>query len=444
MYARGTVTNEGNYKISVDLLQAGTAQVQASNVFTLGTGSGGEIESQTAGEGRHAAAKMVVGTAATGGEGDTLDFSFTINGSTFSITGIGLTGADAAAQADEIKAGLEADDNFNEYFTVSVDNDAITITAKEADTDFSFTTTLNEGAGAGQSELVLEDAASNAIVQAGSLTATTDTSVGGADDFATVASSFSVSKASQNITNIDTVDGTQMAGGTYSIITSNKVSAGDVTASYNLNDPSGFITSTATAANFGGYKYITMSLEVTGKDTDNNTIDVTVKYRAMDGNGTWTSGTANLTGVQSDGTGFEGADDVISGVTLGNTTFDINTASVGDKAALTVWDASAANDDVVKITDGTNNYYFSVSAGALDGASDKNFYMYQVDSDGVVYDGAIQMDFDEYLVSESPAFQFTIASGLLRAQWLPAAPSLRTSPSSREQAASTCWKIPRP
>lgn len=412
VYARGTVTNEGNYKISVDLLQAGTAQVQASNVFTLGTGSGGEIESQTAGEGRHAAAKMVVGTAATGGEGDTLDFSFTINGSTFSITGIGLTGADAAAQADEIKAGLEADDNFNEYFTVSVDNDAITITAKEADTDFSFTTTLNEGAGAGQSELVLEDAASNAIVQAGSLTATTDTSVGGADDFATVASSFSVSKASQNITNIDTVDGTQMAGGTYSIITSNKVSAGDVTASYNLNDPSGFITSTATAANFGGYKYITMSLEVTGKDTDNNTIDVTVKYRAMDGNGTWTSGTANLTGVQSDGTGFEGADDVISGVTLGNTTFDINTASVGDKAALTVWDASAANDDVVKITDGTNNYYFSVSAGALDGASDKNFYMYQVDSDGVVYDGAIQMDFDEYLVSESPAFQFTIASGL--------------------------------
>ncbi|MBO8154649.1 MAG: flagellin, partial [Thermovirga sp.] len=32
VYARGTVTNEGNYKISVDLLQAGTAQVQASNV----------------------------------------------------------------------------------------------------------------------------------------------------------------------------------------------------------------------------------------------------------------------------------------------------------------------------------------------------------------------------------------------------------------------------
>jgi len=409
VYARGTVSNEGNYKISVDLLQAGTAQIQASNVFTLGSGSGGEIESQTAGEGRKAAAKLVVGTAATGAEGDTLDFSFTVNGSTFSVSGVALTAGTAAGQADEIKAGLEADDNFNKYFTVSVDDTAVTITAKEAGTDFSFTTTLNEGA---TSELVLEDAAANAIVQTGSLTATTDTSTGGADDFATVASSFSVSKASQNITNIDTVDGNQLAGGTYSVITSNNVNAGDVAASYNLNDPSGFISSTATATAFGSYSYITMSIEITGKDTNNNTLDLAVEYRAMQADGTWTNGSVNLSGVQSDGTGFEGAGDVIAGVTLGDTTFDINTASVGDKAALTVWDASGANGDVVKITDGTNNYYFNFSAGALDGASDKNFYMYQVDSNGVTYDGAIQMDFDTYLVDESPAFQFTVASGL--------------------------------
>jgi flagellin len=409
VYARGTVTNEGNYKISVDLLQAGTAQVQASNVFTLGSGSGGEIESQTAGEGRKAAAKLVVGTAATGAEGDTLDFSFTVNGSTFSVSGVALTAGTAAGQADEIKAGLEADDNFNKYFTVSVDDTAVTITAKEAGTDFSFTTTLNEGA---TSELVLEDAAANTIISTANLTATTDTSAGGADDFATVANSFSVSKASQNITNIDTVDGNQLAGGTYSVITSNNVNAGDVAASYNLNDPSGFISSTATATAFGSYSYITMSIEITGKDTNNNTLDLAVEYRAMQADGTWTNGSVNLSGVQSDGTGFEGAGDVIAGVTLGDTTFDINAASVGDKAALTVWDASGANGDVVKITDGTNNYYFNFSAGALDGASDKNFYMYQVDSNGVTYDGAIQMDFDTYLVDESPAFQFTVASGL--------------------------------
>jgi flagellin len=409
VYARGTVSNEGNYKISVDLLQAGTAQIQASNVFTLGSGSGGEIESQTAGEGRKAAAKLVVGTAATGAEGDTLDFSFTVNGSTFSVSGVALTAGTAAGQADEIKAGLEADDNFNKYFTVSVDDTAVTITAKEAGTDFSFTTTLNEGA---TSELVLEDAAANTIISTANLTATTDTSAGGADDFATVANSFSVSKASQNITNIDTVDGNQLAGGTYSVITSNNVNAGDVAASYNLNDPSGFISSTATATAFGSYSYITMSIEITGKDTNNNTLDLAVEYRAMQADGTWTNGSVNLSGVQSDGTGFEGAGDVIAGVTLGDTTFDINAASVGDKAALTVWDASGANGDVVKITDGTNNYYFNFSAGALDGASDKNFYMYQVDSNGVTYDGAIQMDFDTYLVDESPAFQFTVASGL--------------------------------
>ena len=35
VFARGSVTNEGNYKISVDLLEAGVGQVQKSDVFTI-------------------------------------------------------------------------------------------------------------------------------------------------------------------------------------------------------------------------------------------------------------------------------------------------------------------------------------------------------------------------------------------------------------------------
>ncbi|MDN5335004.1 MAG: flagellin [Synergistales bacterium] len=36
VYARGQIANEGNYKISIDLLKAGVGQVQKTNVFTLG------------------------------------------------------------------------------------------------------------------------------------------------------------------------------------------------------------------------------------------------------------------------------------------------------------------------------------------------------------------------------------------------------------------------
>lgn len=416
VYARGTVTNEGNYKISVDLLQAGTAQIQASNVFTLGSGSGGEIESQTAGEGRKAAAKMVIQSGST--NGDTLDFDFTINGKTFSVSSIVLSGS--GSDATEIKAGLEASDDFNKYFTAdaaidSTGNIYVAITAKEAGTDFSFTTTLSA---VGGSSFALSDGTGTVIQAGGTLSATTDTSVGGADDFDTSGSGFAVSKASQNITNIDTVDGNQMAGGTYSVITSNNVAAASMPVGYNLNDPNGFmsvddiLTLDLASSNLS---YLTMSIEVTGKDSDANTLDLAVEYRAMQNDGTWTSGSVNLTGVDSNATNFDGADNIISGVNLGNMSFDINTASVGDKAALTLWDwdtGGLTNGDVVRITDGTNNYYFSFTAGALDGASDKNFYMYQVDSNGVTYDGAIQMDFDTYLVDESPAFQFTVASGL--------------------------------
>lgn len=423
VFARGQIANEGNYKISVDLLQAGKAQIQASNLFSVGAGTGGEITAQTIGEGRHAAAKMVVETAATGAEGDTLGFAFSVAGNSFSVSGIALTGADETAQAAQIKAGLEASDDFNKYFTASLETganpgDTLVITAKDPAVDFSFTTTLAEGA---TSELVLADASGNDIVTSANLSATTSTAAGGAGDFADVANSFSVSKASANVTSVETVAGAQLAGGTYVVNTANGTADTVIAANGGvLQDPSGlFGTSTASgiaaAADtaFGAadeFQYVTMAFKVTGRDADSNTLDFSVDYKAMKADGTWTSGTATLNGVKATDAG--GTLAIGDGIVLDRDalTFDAN-ASLGDQAALTLWQAGPANGDAVTVNADGQSYRFGVADGAFDGASGKSFYMYQVDAGGNAYKGAVKMNFGAYLVDEAPAATFTVADG---------------------------------
>jgi len=63
VFARGQITNEGNYKISVDLLEAGVGQVQKSNVFTLAQDEATQVFSASAvGSGFTAAAAGVTDT----------------------------------------------------------------------------------------------------------------------------------------------------------------------------------------------------------------------------------------------------------------------------------------------------------------------------------------------------------------------------------------------
>jgi len=422
VFARGQIANEGNYKISVNLLQAGKAQIKASNLFSVGAGTGGEITAQTIGEGRHAAAKMVVETAATGAENDSLSFAFSVAGNSFSVSGIALTGADETAQAAQIKAGLEASDDFNKYFSVSLETganpgDTLVIRAKDPGVDFSYTTTLTEGA---TSELVLADAVGNDIVATGSLTATTSTAAGDATDFRTVANSFSVSAASKNITSVETVAGAQLAGGTYVVNTANGTADSAIAAGGVLQDPSGlFGTSTASGiasaadTDFGAageFQYVTMAFKVTGRNADSNTLDFAVDYKAMKADGTWTSGTATLNGVKATDTGQTLA--IGDGIVLDRDalTFNAN-ASVGDQAALTLWQAGPAGGDAVTVNAGSQSYKFGVTNGAFDGASDKSFYIYQVDDGGNAYKGAIKMNFGAYLVDEAPAATFTVADG---------------------------------
>jgi flagellin len=425
VFARGQIANEGNYKISVDLLQAGKAQIQASNLFSVGAGTGGEITAQTIGEGRHAAAKMVVETAATGAEGDTLSLAFSVAGNSFSVSGIALTGADETAQAAQIKAGLEASDDFNKYFTASLETganpgDTLVITAKNPAVDFSFTTTLAEGV-AGGSELVLADASGADIIATGSLSATTSTATGSAGDFADVAGSFSVSRASANVTSVETVAGAQLAGGTYVVNTANGTADTVIAANGGvLQDPSGlFGTSTASGiaaaadTDFGAtneFQYVTMAFKVTGRNADSNTLDLSVDYKAMKADGTWTSGTATLNGVKATDAGQTLA--IGDGIVLDRDalSFDAN-ASVGDQAALTLWQAGPANGDAVTVNAGGQSYKFGVNDGAFDGASGKSLYMYQVDAGGNAYKGAVKMNFGAYLVDEAPAATFTVADG---------------------------------
>jgi len=160
VYARGTVTNEGNYKISVDLLAAGTAQIQTSNMFTYAE--------------RFASATFVVKTASA--SGDSIDFDFDIGGNTFTVTYTDATGGLSTAEvASAIASTLQADASFAEVLDVEANNDTVTITSKNADVDFSFTATL-----AGGGSLVLDDTSGNTLIDdgAGLSSATTDTAAG--------------------------------------------------------------------------------------------------------------------------------------------------------------------------------------------------------------------------------------------------------------------------
>jgi flagellin len=425
VFARGQITNEGNYKISVDLLEAGTAQVQKSNVFTVGQGTGGEITSQTAGEGRHAAARMVVDTAAATPTGtnpaDKLNFNFTISGEQFDVPDIALTEATAGAQAEQIKAGLEGSLDFNKYFTVEVDaaNAALTITAKDPNLDFSFVTALVEGDPDGDSmtssTLVLTDGTNTIIDNTTTTPVTTDTSAGTDADFHAEGSQFAVSAASSNIASIATVDGYQLMGGDYTVRTFNDKDFSTEPKSGLLDDPNQIFQSDAEAiatnldTTFGDFTYVTVAFRVTGKNTDTGELDLAIDYQALKNDGTWVSGTDTKTVT----TGATQNDIVLGDITLADVGFNSSGVSVGDQSALTLFNPAAAGTegDAVEVSIGGNTYTFAVNDGAFDNQTDKNLYINQVDSEGNAYKGAMQIDFGRYVVDETMAYEFSISSG---------------------------------
>jgi len=170
VYARGTVTNEGNYKISVDLLTAGTAQIQTSNMFTYGK----EVASAT----------MVF--SAVGDAGDTLDFSITVGTNTFTVNldDTVLAAADtdtlASGVATALQAATDGSTNLTDLLNIEVNGSEVTLTAKDADLDFSFTATLQDATN-NSSTLVIQDASGNNVVDGTTINATVTSVVSATD-----------------------------------------------------------------------------------------------------------------------------------------------------------------------------------------------------------------------------------------------------------------------
>lgn len=428
VFANGSVTNEGNYKISVDLLEAGAGQVQKTNVFSVGAGTGGEITSETAGEGRKAALQLSI--TADGAITEVLDLDFTIGSESFTVN---ATDSATALSAANITSSLQADDNFNANFTVENNAGTLTITAKDPNQNFTLEATLDNSAGAGVSTFVAQDVvAASDIIAAGVAAGATGTAVTtntseGTDALQDTAAGFSVISASQNIASVSTVDGHQLAGGDYVVNTVNNVAAatdyyGGAIEGGTLSDPNSHVSDTVATINAGGNtafntnSYATALFTATGIDTDTNTITYQVDWKVMDSTGSWTTG-SQTENIVSNTTNGSGQDVTLAGdsgdVVIGDLNVDISEVQVGESFALTLWDTTTAGvgGDGITVSDGTDAYAFAVADGSFDGVQDKNFYAYQVDSDGNTYDGAFQVDFGAYVTDEAPAYNFSIASG---------------------------------
>lgn len=166
VFARGQITNEGTYKISVDLLEAGVGQVQKSNVFTLAQDEAEQVfYSSVTGSGF---------TQATATETDTVTLTFTNDaGTTRDVT----VQVGDASTAEEIAALLNSDSSFAEMNLYATATDGGEIAILSTDTSTGYTISEDNVSG-GTAKLGLDtveiDAASEGVVtEQGTGTATT-------------------------------------------------------------------------------------------------------------------------------------------------------------------------------------------------------------------------------------------------------------------------------
>ena len=101
VFARGQVSNEGNYKISIDLLDAGVGQVQKTNVFTLGQDEQTQVFKSS-----------VVGSAITAPTSDgIISLTFTDDDGAEHVVILGLeSGDDAETIAEKLNANTDFTD----------------------------------------------------------------------------------------------------------------------------------------------------------------------------------------------------------------------------------------------------------------------------------------------------------------------------------------------
>ncbi|MFP4482571.1 MAG: flagellin [Thermovirgaceae bacterium] len=165
VFAKGQVSNEGNYKISVDLLEAGAGQVQKSNVFTLAQDESEQVfYSSATGSGV---------TEAAAGDTDTVTLTFEDDtGATRDVT----VQVDENSTAEDIADLLNNDGNFAEMnlYATATDGDEIAVLSTDTSTGYEISETNVSGGDAdlGLDAVTIDAATEGVVTEQGSGTAT--------------------------------------------------------------------------------------------------------------------------------------------------------------------------------------------------------------------------------------------------------------------------------
>ncbi|KUK58780.1 MAG: Flagellin/flagellar hook associated protein [Synergistales bacterium 53_16] len=165
VYARGQIANEGNYKISIDLLKAGVGQVQKTNVFTLGQDEQTQVFKSS-----------VVGTTVTWGAtpaAGIVTLTFTDDTGTDHEIILGL---EANEGAEAIATKLNANTDFTDLgltAAASETDETIAIFSSNTETSYTiaFVDTGTTGADLGLDAATIAKASEGVVVTQGSGTA---------------------------------------------------------------------------------------------------------------------------------------------------------------------------------------------------------------------------------------------------------------------------------
>ncbi|GAB6280619.1 MAG: hypothetical protein STSR0007_07040 [Thermovirga sp.] len=424
VFANGTVTNEGNYKITADLLAAGTAQVQKTNVFTLAAAGPGEIEDLVDNQERNAEAGFTVTAAAVVDGGSAKDFALNMD---FAIDGgigfeVAMTrdelvagGATTALQADAIVSKLNNDTEFAKYFIASANGADITLTTNSSYAGSDFSTKFDiADVEADFNDFAFSDlSGTNGIdATAGNAstgwTATAGTNFNDTDD--PNGQYFTTRAYSSNVADVEMVDGYELPAGSYTISTNDAMAGGgDSHAELQGSSDTAFTLTDAIPENsiFGGdISFTSARLQVVNVNTDDSEVTFKINYQEMDKDGNWTSAEVQRTVAD------DGSEDLVFGnFTLDSADYGITSAdlTVGQVFAFNASAADVATDDRVTLSDGTATYNFTVDAGGFDDAVSADLRFYHFDSAaGTVGEGRLSVTTGAFLVDSAEAATFDV------------------------------------
>ncbi len=421
IFANGTVTNEGNYKITADLISAGTAQVQKSNVFTLAAAGAGEIDDLDVSQERVAEVNFEVKTAYVGASDDfTIKAELAIGSEVVTVNMVGsaiLTDAETTADnAGDIITALNNNADFATYFTAEAGDNTneivITTNATYAGSDFSSSISLVDAGDGGDAQVFeLSDiTGTNDLNVVADTTQTTGWIATAAANGADTGKALTSYAYSANIANVETVDGYGLSAGSYTISTTDAMAgAGDSHAELAGSSDTALTLTDAIPQNsvFGGdISFTSAQLQVSNVNTDDNQITFDISYQEMDKDGNWTSGTVQRTVAD------DGSEDLVFG------NFTLDAADYGTVAAdfakgqVFAFSASAADvatDDRITLSDGTATYSFTVDAGNFDAKEATGLRVYQYDeAAGTVSEARLSVDTGAFIVTSASAATFDI------------------------------------